>query len=171
MKSNISNIIGDLGITTQDILLISVGLWFVMIILVVVLFIKNYKLKKRYTQFMVGDDGKSLENSICEKMKQFDIAKAEFDTVHSKIKDMSKDLSYTFQKVGLKKYDAFDENGGKLSFALALLSPKNDGILINSVHSREGSYLYLKEIVNGQSTSSTLANEEKDAVEQAIKNV
>ncbi len=169
--NSISKIIDDFDITTQDILLVSIGLWIVMILLVVVLFIKNYKLKKKYTQFMIGNDGKSLENTLCEKMKEFDEAKVEFDTVQSKINNLSNDLSYTIQKVGLKKYDAFNETGGKLSFALALLSPKNDGILINSVHSREGSYLYLKEIINGKSTSSTLANEEKDAVEQAIKNV
>lgn len=171
MMGNIINIIDEYNITTQDILLASIGLWAVVILLLIVLFVKNYKLKKKYSQFMIGKDAKSLENTITEKMREIDDAKGRFDDVSDRLKILSSDMNETIQKVGLKKYDAFNEMGGKLSFALALLSPKNDGILINSVHSREGSYLYLKEIVNGESTSATLANEEKDAVEQAIKSM
>ena len=57
--------------------------------------------------------------------------------------------------------------GGNLSFAMAMLDYTNSGFVLNSVHSREGCYLYLKRIDMGQ-TDGPLGNEEKEAVEQAL---
>ena len=81
---------------------------------------------------------------------------------------LHKRLETTFQKIGLVKYDAFKEMGGKLSFAIALLDEKNDGVIINSVHSSAGCYSYTKRVTNGDS-NIPLSNEEKVAVERAMK--
>jgi hypothetical protein len=75
-------------------------------------------------------------------------------------------MKFTFQKVGLVKYDAFNEMGGKLSFSLALLNETNDGFVLNAVHSREGCYTYVKEIIDGNSII-TLADEEQEALNVA----
>ena len=76
-------------------------------------------------------------------------------------------MKKTFQKVGLVKYDAFHEMGGKLSFSLVLLNEMNDGFVLNAMHSREGCYTYIKEIVSGNSII-VLSEEEKEALEMAI---
>ena len=73
-----------------------------------------------------------------------------------------------FQKLGLVKYDAFREMGGKLSFTLALLDENNNGFLMNSVHSSDGCYSYTKRVKNGDSEIA-LSNEEKVAIERAMK--
>ena len=73
-----------------------------------------------------------------------------------------------FQKLGLVKYDAFKEMGGKLSFTLALLDENNNGFLMNSVHSSDGCYSYTKRVKNGDSEIA-LSNEEKVAIERAMK--
>ena len=57
--------------------------------------------------------------------------------------------------------------GGKLSFAVAMLDGKNNGWIMNAMHSREGCYLYLKAVDRGQ-TEILLGNEEKEALEQAL---
>ena len=75
-------------------------------------------------------------------------------------------MKCTFQKVGLVKYDAFNEMGGKLSFSLALLNEADDGFVMNAVHSREGCYTYIKEIVAGNSII-VLADEEQEALNMA----
>jgi hypothetical protein len=75
-------------------------------------------------------------------------------------------MKFTFQKVGLVKYDAFHEMGGKLSFSLALLNEVNDGFVLNAVHSREGCYTYVKEIIGGNSVI-LLSPEEKEALDMA----
>lgn len=56
--------------------------------------------------------------------------------------------------------------GGKLSFSLALLNDQNSGFIFNSIHSREGSYTYIKEIIKGESYVA-LGDEEAEALEIA----
>ena len=68
-----------------------------------------------------------------------------------------------FSKYGVEKYDAFDDVGGKLSFALALLDQDNSGVILNAVHSRDNCFLYLKEIVKGESYVM-LSQEELEAL-------
>ena len=65
------------------------------------------------------------------------------------------------------KYDAFREMSGALSYSLALLDQKNDGILISSMYSREGCYNYIKEIVKGESYIE-LSEEEAESLDRAI---
>lgn len=76
-------------------------------------------------------------------------------------------MQSTYQKVGLVKYDAFREMGGNLSFALVLLNKQNTGFILNAMHSREGCYTYVKEIIKGESFIE-LAEEEREALEQAV---
>ena len=71
------------------------------------------------------------------------------------------------QKVGILRYDAFNEMGGNLSFALTLLDGNNNGCIINSMHSREGCYNYIKEIVKGESYIE-LSEEESESLSRAI---
>ena len=57
--------------------------------------------------------------------------------------------------------------GGKLSFALTLLDKKNNGFVINAMHSREGCYTYIKEIINGESFIA-LGEEEQQSLNRAM---
>ena len=86
----------------------------------------------------------------------------------SDIQKIYKNMKTTFQKVGLVKYDAFHEMGGKLSFSLALLNEINDGFIVNAMHSREGCYTYIKESSDGNSIIA-LADEEQEALDRAMK--
>lgn len=81
-----------------------------------------------------------------------------------RIKDV---LTRTTNKIGIVKYDAFPDVGGKLSFALAMLDESNSGFVLNAIYSREGCYTYVKEIVKGESYI-VLGQEEKDALRQAV---
>ena len=69
--------------------------------------------------------------------------------------------------MGLVKYDAFNEMGGKLSFSLAMLDVKNNGFIINAMHTREGCYTYIKEIIDGNSVI-VLSGEEQEALNNAM---
>lgn len=57
--------------------------------------------------------------------------------------------------------------GGKLSFALALLDKNNTGLVFNAIHSRDNCFVYLKEIVNGESYVM-LSEEEVEALRKAV---
>ena len=81
--------------------------------------------------------------------------------------DLKKIQGMTLNKYGIVKYDAFDDVGGKMSFALAMLDKENTGFILNAIHSRDNCFLYLKEIVKGESYIM-LSAEEIDALRQAI---
>ena len=91
-------------------------------------------------------------------------AKEDHEKDISKLKD---NFSKMYSKYGIEKYDAFDDVGGKLSFALAMLDMDNSGIILNAVHSRDNCFLYMKEIVKGESYVM-LSQEEVEALRKAV---
>ena len=81
--------------------------------------------------------------------------------------DINRRMRHCFQKIGIVKYDALNQMGGQLSYALALLDEEDNGYIINSVHGNEGCYSYTKVIKNGRSDIE-LGTEERKALESAI---
>lgn len=144
------------------------GLTLLLFIISIILLIKQRKLNKKYKMFMAGADGSSLESQIITRFLEIDNLKIDTDKMRLELDKVNENLSITYQKVGVVKYDAFKEMGGKLSFVLALLDKNNNGILLNSVHSsREGCYTYLKEIIKGESFLE-LSGDEKKALDLAV---
>lgn len=140
----------------------------ILLILLVISMIKFRKMNVKYKKFMTGSDGINLESKILARFADIDGLKADTNLIHEELADIKDNLLITYQKVGVVKYDAFKEMGGKLSFVLALLDKNNNGILINSVHSsREGCYTYLKEIIKGESFLE-LSEDERTALNQAL---
>ena len=117
--------------------------------------------------FMRGKDGKTLEDSMKERFAEVDAVLKVTKQNRQDIRDISKKLANNYQKLGIIKYDAFNEMGGKLSFAIAMLNENNNGWIMNAMHSREGCYTYVKEIVNGESFVE-LSEEEAEALDKAI---
>ena len=124
-------------------------------------------MKKKYKEFMGGSDGTSIEELIKGNLEDVNQIKKLSIENENNIKDIYEKLEYTFQKVGVNKYDAFHEMGGKLSFALCMLDKKDYGYVVNVMHSNDGCFAYIKEIVNGKSYIE-LGKEEEKAVNQAL---
>lgn len=149
-------------------------LFIFLFVLIVILFILNIsinmkynRLKRSYTSFMRGKDGKTLERSILDKFDEFDEVSKVVRKNSADIKTLFQEMKGNYQKAGIVKYDAFNEMGGNLSFSLALLDGNNSGWVINSMHTRDGCYTYVKEIVRGESYIE-LAEEEVQALKQAM---
>ena len=125
------------------------------------------RLERKYKMFMKGSDAQSLEKVFVRKFAQIDrLYEAKEDHDHD-ILFLKKNMEKMFNKYGVEKYDAFDDVGGKLSFALALLDKDNTGLILNAVHSRDNCFLYLKEIVKGESYVM-LSQEEVEALRKAV---
>lgn len=139
----------------------------VVIILLIVQICKTSRLKKRLDKFVVGKDGRSLEQEIVGLCEDNKFLKNSTDRNKKDIRELFKRMETAYQKMGLVKYDAFNQMGGQLSFSLALLDENNNGFIINSVHSTEGCYSYTKEIKNGN-CSISLGKEEAEALAMAI---
>ena len=157
-----SGIFENLGIDSGIIIII-------LLILVVFLLVRSIsynmrlsRLERRYKIFMKGSDAQSLEKVFVRKFAQIDrLYEAKEDHDHD-ILFLKKNMEKMFNK-----YDAFDDVGGKLSFALALLDKENTGLILNAVHSRDNCFLYLKEIVKGESYVM-LSQEEVEALRKAV---
>ena len=148
---------------------------FVLFVLVLILIVVNISLAaklsrvmKKYDRFMKGKNAEDLDGLMRDMLDKMD----KIEKLHQKSKIQVQEginsIGSTYKKMGLVKYDAFKEMGGNLSFALALLNSDNNGFIINTMHGRESSYTYAKEIVNGQAFS-TLGEEEKEALDKAMK--
>ena len=135
--------------------------------MVIVQAVKLSKLSKKYKKFMSGKNAKSLEKDIIGLYEDNRFIKASTEKNKSDIRLLYKRLASTFQKVGIVKYDAFNQMGGQLSFSLALLDENNSGFILNCVHSTEGCYSYTKEIRNG-SCDISLGEEEREALNIAM---
>lgn len=146
---------------------VGVAVILILFILNIVALVKIGKMKKKYNAFMEGKDAKSLEETILNRFKEVDDLKVNQELQNKDIQALKSTILKTYQKFGLVKYDAFNEMGGQLSFALAMLNKKNNGFLLNSVHNREGSYTYVKEILDGKSEIN-LSEEEAEALNKAI---
>ena len=108
-----------------------------------------------------------MEQDIVSLYEDNKFLKAAAEKNKKDIRVLYKKAEISYQKMGLVKYDAFHQMGGQLSFCLAMLNEKNDGFIINSVHSTEGCYSYTKEIRGGQS-SLDLGKEEAEALAIAM---
>lgn len=130
---------------------------------------KLKQLSRKYDNFMRGKDAETLEDVIIKRFEQVDTLIVENEKKTKEIAEIFDNLKTTVQKCGIVKYDAFHEMGGKLSFALVMLDKNNTGHVINAMHSREGCYIYIKEIIKGESYIP-LGDEEKKALDKALGN-
>lgn len=156
------------GIDIGYVLLGTIAFCFIMFITLIVVLVKQKNLKKKYNAFMGGNDAKALEEIIIGRFREVEYVKEQLGVVDLHLKQIDETLLTTYKKMALLKYDAFREMGGNLSFAIALLTEKNDGFIINAMHStREGCYIYAKEIVKGQ-CDMTLSEEEQQVLADAM---
>ena len=116
------------------------------------------RLERKYKMFMKGSDAQSLEKTFVRKFAQIDHLYETKEEHEQAIRTLAKHFKLLYSKYGVE---------GKLSFALALLDRENTGVILNAVHSRDNCFLYLKEIVKGESYVM-LSQEEVEALRKAV---
>lgn len=162
-----SEFFDNMGIDPGIIILILALMVMILAMLIFRLSMRQNRLERRYKVFMKGKDGQSLEKLFIRQFNQIDkLSEANEIHVHD-ITQLKNNYDRLFSKYGVEKYDAFDDVGGKLSFVLALLDKNNTGIILNAIHSRDNCFLYLKEIVKGESYVM-LSQEEVEALRKAV---
>ncbi|MBE7043450.1 MAG: DUF4446 family protein [Ruminococcaceae bacterium] len=155
----------------QNIELFTLGmilLAFVLLILVIILLIKQKKLARKYDTFMRGSDAESLEESFFEAYETINSLQAEIKADKEAISEIKKVMGKTFQRMAVVRYNAFPGMGGNSSSAVALLTQNLDGMVLNIVHGRDGSYFYVKTVHNAE-PDVLLGKEEKEALDEALK--
>lgn len=162
-----NGILDNLGIDPFYLFILAFILQIVLIVLYILLNSKYKKLQKSYSTFMKGKSGKNLEKSIFRKFSELEEISALVKENEKEVKDIRKKMEGHYQKAGIVKYDAFHEMGGNLSFVLTMLDENDNGWIFNAMHSREGCYTYIKEVVKGDSYIE-LSAEERQCLEKAV---
>lgn len=150
--------------------IVIIGLLVITVILLVTTImcvIQMKRLYRRYDYFMRGKDAESLEDLMMGQINEIKELKSQDRANKDAIRTLSKSVKGSYQKFGMVKYNAFKGMGGNLSFAFAMLDMNNTGFVLNSVHSREGCYMYIKTVERGE-TETLLGSEEREALEQAL---
>ena len=147
-------------------------LLFVLVIaLLVVVFNMNVRmnrLQRRYNLFMKGSDGQSVEKAMSSRLRELGKLRSGQEKSREDLIDLQQQYNSMLCKYGIVKYDAFEDVGGKMSFALAMLDQTNTGFVLNAIHSRDNCYLYLKDVVKGTSYIM-LSDEEIEALRRASR--
>ncbi|EEP66001.1 MULTISPECIES: DUF4446 family protein [Veillonella] len=133
----------------------------------VILHIRLGSLKKKYDFFMQGDNGASLERKLSVEVSEIRDAAKGLETMLTEQAAIRNIQSNTIQKIGFIKYNAFENIGNDLSFALTLLDGNNNGICISSIYGRNESRIFSKPIVKGKSLVS-LSQEELESLNEAL---
>ena len=153
---------------TDNYLLILSAIIIILLIGFLAVLISNIKLNNRYKKFMnkLGN-GKDLEEDLENFMYKVNRVERQNAEITNFCKNLDEDLSKCIQKIGIVRYSAFKDTGSDLSFAVALLDEKNNGIVFNGIYSREMSNIYAKPVEKGNS-KYTLSNEEVEAIRKAV---
>jgi len=128
------------------------------------------RIKKNQQELFSGKDGVSLEEVILQhtnNLKELDRDIQDLYGISNRVHNLA---NHSVHKVGVVRFNPFKDLGGDQSFSIALLDGQSNGIVISSLHTREGNRVYAKKIEKGKTAKHPLTEEEVDAIKQAEAN-
>ena len=131
-------------------------------------FVKVGGFEKRLSTIFRGEEGKDLEGVIAEATRRLVSAEQEFKNLRDDVARIDVMAEKSVQKVGVVRFNPFEGVGGDQSFALALLDSHDNGLVISSLFTREGTRVFSKPIVRSESKYH-LSDEEKEAIRRALQ--
>src|SRR5215213_4396699 len=133
------------------------------LVLVVLIGLRGWRRGRRRPPKM---DASELGPAVERALRRLDELAKRVEALDGRMPVVEEQGRRAMQRVGVVRFNPFEDTGGNQSFALALLDSKSDGIVISSLHSRQQSRLYLKAIVGGK-CETALSNEEAEALHRA----
>lgn len=155
------------GVGIVVILFLFLFLFLFMVLQYFLLRAKVNRLSKKYKYFMNGEDGGSIELKLSTEVRELREMVASSENMLHQQELLATMQLQSFQKVGLVRYDAFDDTGDKLSFSLTLLDGKNNGFILSSLAGHDTSRIYAKQVVKGQ-CKEALSSEEAESINMAL---
>ena len=139
----------------------------ILVVAVIGLARRTSRLTRRLEGITRGESGKSFEGILEAHLDKIYAVARDLNEVTARTKALEAIVPTAFQRVGLVRYNPFEDTGGNQSFALALLDHHGDGFVVSSLHARTGTRVYGKAIARGTS-ETTLSAEESEALRLAL---
>ena len=143
------------------------GVPIVLAAIVLVLFLRIRRLGARLQQLTRGSDERSLEAVLGQHLDRVRRVARDLDDVSARTAVLERDIRQSLGRVGLVRYNPFDDTGGNQSFALAIVDAAGDGFVLSSLHALAGTRVYAKAVSRGRSDTA-LSDEESEALRQAL---
>ena len=139
----------------------------VVVLLLLVLWLTRQlnQLRKRVVGLTRGEDG-DLGDVLGAHLDRVYALGREVERLGTRTDRLETAAPHAFQRVGLVRFNPFEDTGGNQSFALALLDAEGNGWVLSSLHARTGTRVYAKAIRDGRSDGA-LSDEESAAIKQA----
>jgi len=150
-------------ITAGGLVLVFLFLWLVLLSFWVA---KSRLLIRRVFGSTTGDD---LKDILQEHISRVGVVQIKLNDLESAVKKMQKDSLKHVQKIGVVRFNPFQDTGGDQSFVIALLDAENNGVVISSLHGRERTRIYTKVVAGGKPSGYEFSQEEKEAIDKAQK--
>jgi hypothetical protein len=128
-----------------------------------------HQTRKKIKLMFKGSKAADLEGVIYEQIKRLRLVEKNLINLEEFALRLEKMALHSIQKVGVVRFNPFQDTGGDQSFCIAFLDAQNTGFTLSSLFTREGAKIYTKPIANG-SSDYPLTEEEKKAIQMAIKN-
>jgi len=123
-----------------------------------------------YRQLTADLDKKDVAQILKSLKNRTNSLEQKVEEITSDLESLPEKLAPFIQKIGFVRYNPFGNTGGDQSFCLCLLDERGDGILLTSLHARQQTRIYTKEIVkNKPKDDAELSNEEKKCLQIAHK--
>lgn len=130
----------------------------------------NHKLKRqkrRYDHLLRGTNPDvNMEELILSLNDQIESSNKQLRNIDQRSMDTKDTSMGAVSKMAVVHYDAFEGQTNSLSFSLCLLDSYHNGVILTNLYSQDGSNIYLKEVVRGES-KTILSKNEKDCLNKA----
>lgn len=141
-------------------LLLTVNIWLLYLVL---------KTEKRLKILFQGRKAQDLEGVLAQQIKRQIKSEKEIKELFKSSRNLWRMSTRGIQKVGVVRFNPFNDIGSDQSFVIALLDSFDNGLVISSLFTREGTRIYSKPIEKSQS-KYPLSDEEKEAIKRAKRN-
>ena len=131
-----------------------------------ILQVRASRMIRRYQQLVGGVSAGNLEQIMSMHVGRINQHERQIGELNHGLDALDRTLQTAIQRVGLVRFNPFDDVGGDQSFAIALLDQRGNGVVFSSLHHRSETRVYAKPIEGGRS-SYTLSDEEAQALAQA----
>jgi hypothetical protein len=148
--------------------LISAGVALIALVMVVVLAVRVRNLRRAQTGGPQGSGNEDVAGALGRHDGELAAVRRDLATIHTNTEHLRELLRETVSRVGVVRYDAFDDMGGALSFSAALLDERGDGVVVSAINGRTETRCYAKPVVGGRSEHH-LSREEEAAIESAVE--
>lgn len=142
------------------------GLVWLLAFWVIVLSVITYKQRTFLDRLSKGSNKKNITQILESILAVQDVSQKQIKQIINRCEQIDNNALSYVQKLGMVRFNPFDDVGGDQSFCIALLDKHDNGLVISSLHSRTGTRIYAKPVKAGKGTKYSLSKEEQEAIDK-----